>query len=670
MKRLVWTAAVFLAVLLSAPWTSLAGGAVGSGWKKADILPDSAGSGETYFDIAEYSGHITTDARGNLYVMDQKRIVRFTPDGALDTAWGKGGFISPLEPDSPSDLMVTSLAADSRGRVYVLCETWEQATGEGPIFLVKRYRPDGALDKSWLHDGMTGREPHGRRDEREGDIPYLNGSIAVDSEDNLCFLGVYDGVYRFAPDGKVEKLLELDGFNIAVMDKKDRVYAFNSENGSASSYSLDGEKIKDFKFAALGWDIQEWDIRFDAEGSMYILNEIQNQIKKFTPDMKPDTSWGNEGEKPGAWVCGYESKMLRVTADNKNNLYVLNGTNVIRRYTKDGTPDTKWGYNGAIGSVGSARHYLCDISADGQGNYYVLDWMNGYMPAVWRFNGDWEPDTAWNENVREASKTNRFIQNTYDIEADGTGSLYLAAFSGLRRLDAEGKHLSVLKIYNNTFKIDNSGCIYASQGNALLRYTPDGEPDMGWGLGGRIKVARESHMFELEIGPDNSLYLINNDNSRIAKYSPQGVPDTSWDGSAIFEKDTNGSVDGPFAMDEAGNLYVAYSISFSGGASQEYVNKTWLARFGSDGSPDSSWCPNGESRLPGTSAGPVALMVHGGKLYATWNGELYVMDEKLARVGERLARESAGTSSAWWLVGVITIAGLGAGLQARKGRAG
>jgi uncharacterized delta-60 repeat protein len=669
MKRFVLAAAVFLAVLLSAPWTGLAGGAAGSAWKKVDILPDSAGGGEAYFDVADqYGGYITTDAKGNLYVMDAKRIVRFTPEGALDTAWGKGGFISPREPDSPSDLMFDGLAADSRGRVYVLCETWEQATGEGPIFLVKRYRPDGALDKSWLHDGMTGREPHGHRDEREGAMPCFQGSIAVDSEDNLCFLGVYDGVYRFASDGKVEKLLELNGFNIAVMDKKDRVYAFNGEDGSASSYTLDGKKLKGYDTSELKWDIQ-----FDAEGSMYCLNDAQNIIRKFTPDMKPDTSWGSEGVKTGARVGGYESKMLLVTADNKNNLYVLEGANVVRRYTKDGAPDTKWGHDGVAGNAGSIRHHISDISTDGQGNYYVLDRPDGYMSTVWRYGRDWQPDMAWKENVLEASKTDRFIPNTYDIEADGTGRLYLAAFSGLRRLDAEGNNLSVLKIYNNMFKVDNNNYIYASQGNALLRYTPDGAPDTGWGQNGRIKITWEAHMFELEIGTDHALYLLDDNNSRITKYSPQGVPDTSWDGAAIFDNGTNGSVDGPFAIDEAGNLYVAYSKPILDGPSQEYVSEAWLARFGSDGSPDTSWCPNGESRLPGTSANPsdpAALMVADGKLYAVWNGELYVMDEKLARVGERRAWESAETASAWWLVGIIAIAGLDAGLQARKGRAG
>jgi len=261
-----------------------------SGWKLVNILPGTTENTKKHFEMSDeygYAGYITTDTNGNLYVLDGKKIVRFTPGGKLDTAWGKKGYVYPKEPDSPADTAFEGLAADSKGRVYVICSAWAWSPGDGPIFFIKRYTPGGDLDTSWFYDGMTGSLKDGlAADERERGIPYLQGDIAVDSRDNLCFFGS-EGVYIFSDEGKVQEVLKAYVSDL-FFDKQDGFYVYDDWNDRVARYNLNGEKEKELNG-------EKWCGVYDAEGSIYSLDTDTNKIRKLTSDAMPDQTWCDKG---------------------------------------------------------------------------------------------------------------------------------------------------------------------------------------------------------------------------------------------------------------------------------------------------------------------------------------------------------------------------------------
>ena len=89
MKKLISIMAA-LVILLAVPGAAAADS---PDWTLVPI-PGSGGGSPVFFDTNSYlASDITLDIKGNLYVMSGSRIIRFTPEGKVDTAWGKNGII-------------------------------------------------------------------------------------------------------------------------------------------------------------------------------------------------------------------------------------------------------------------------------------------------------------------------------------------------------------------------------------------------------------------------------------------------------------------------------------------------------------------------------------------------------------------------------------------------
>ncbi|MDP2712614.1 MAG: hypothetical protein Q8O56_15475 [Solirubrobacteraceae bacterium] len=114
-------------------------------------------------------------------ISNQPTIVRFLPDGALDTSYGDGGFATgqPLGPP-PAFAEAYDVAVQEGGR-YVTTGYANTATPGSSIDMVAfRYKADGTLDENFgtngatLFDGGIGNEDRGR------DITVLDdGRIAI-----------------------------------------------------------------------------------------------------------------------------------------------------------------------------------------------------------------------------------------------------------------------------------------------------------------------------------------------------------------------------------------------------------------------------------------------------------------------------------------------------------
>jgi uncharacterized delta-60 repeat protein len=80
-------------------------------------------------------------------------LIRFNPDGSLDTSFGQGGYVPRLIPESP----VGDVELLGDGRLLTAFDFKEQAdaTSNGRDTVFARYLPNGSLDSSFGNSGLT-----------------------------------------------------------------------------------------------------------------------------------------------------------------------------------------------------------------------------------------------------------------------------------------------------------------------------------------------------------------------------------------------------------------------------------------------------------------------------------------------------------------------------------
>ncbi len=555
---------------------------------------------------------IAADSRGYVYALcricedgSPKFIKRYTPDGKADPSWYGDGimggkFAGEEFTEDPAETAggirnAHEIALDSEDSLYVLYDRQ-----------VYKFLPDGAPDKKWRKVVM-----------KQPEAVYDDGGEGVWFSNAMC------------------------------IDRGDNLYLFNGYKRTVSKYSKTGRSLKKQNCPLyysyedhLGETIYAVNrIAFDAEGNVYNLSQNGNSISKYSSKMKPDKKWCEngtftiKGPEPIQTISDFEM-------DTAGNIYILDdGNKVISRYTAGGEPDSGWGTNGSIGSVngdGSVMLSITDIICDSDGSMYALSGCLSVGSAVIsKISPDFTPDITWGADISG-------IYRGHMIEANNSiaaynGNLYIerstaSVNDGVIRL-SEGKEDPEWKMTSRgpvwDIHTDKDGNIYVA-GERITKYLPDGNVDESWGLMGSIDGAQ----FIGEMATDGSgcLYISDRGKDCILRYTPGGQTDRKWgeNGKAGIPGAAEGSeayYSYFIAVDSAGNLYLS-----------DYLNDRIL-RYDSKGSVDTSWCGGGEWRAESGLSGlapmmhPTHLMIRGGKLYAIWNDKLYAMSDMIARVG-------------------------------------
>ena len=263
-------------------------GALDTSWGNGGIL-SKYGNGSDQF---RYLQRAVVDNDGNLYVSDSgnDRIKRYTRFMVLDTSWGNGGIVADGL-DSPR-----GMAIDSAGRLYVADRNHDS---------VRRYKPDGNLDTSWGTDGSL--YGSGMFDKPEG--------VAIDSDGRLYVADAKNNrVKRYLPDGTLDTGWLGDG----IMDDP-------------------GE----FNYPS--------DVAVDSSDRLYVVDNMNHRVKRYLANGTLDTGWGNGGIVGG--TQGSEADLFSypraIMIDTEGNVYVADNSNDrIKRYSPDGTLDNDWFANG------------------------------------------------------------------------------------------------------------------------------------------------------------------------------------------------------------------------------------------------------------------------------------------------------------------------------------
>jgi len=499
---------------------------------------------------------VALDAAGNLYIADNQRVRKVTPNGIIATIAG-GGSGGDGGPAISADLgWVTRVAADMAGNVYV------SGTTSGRI---RKITPAGTINT--VMDSLS-----------------FPGGMAVDAAGNLYFAETgLNRVRKVSPSGAITTVAGpgLGGLG---------------DGGPATAAKLN----------------QPQDVSLDAAGNLYIADAINHRIRKVTTDgiistvAGRDSMYGPDGDggpATGAWIANPQA----VVVDAAGNLYIgdvegnrvrkVNTAGNINVFAGSGQP---WFFGDGGAATGAQLSGPAGVVVDAAGNLFIADTGNNRIRKVSAngmistiagngqtgFSGDGGPATA-------AS-----LEGPQFITLDAAGNLFVAdvAHYRVRKVTPVGLITTVagkgdppifsgdggpatsagLTAWLKGVAVDNAGNLYIADyarvrkvNAAGIISTVAGTGEFGSSGDGGPALEAQFEVSALAVDPAGNLYIGDNSHYRIRKVTPAGIISTVvGNGSSGFSGDGGPAtiaqlkaVNG-MAFDTAGNLYFADGISY------------------------------------------------------------------------------------------------------------
>ena len=119
-----------------------------------------------------------------------------------------------------------------------------------------------------------------------------------------------------------------------------------------------------------GQFITPWGVAVDPSGNVYVADNQNNRVQKFTSDGKFITKWGSVGSGDGQFT-----NPQGVAVDSSGNVFVTDvGNNRVQKFTSDGKFITKW----RAGQVSYPGGVAVDHSGQVYASMHVSDLMQVY----------------------------------------------------------------------------------------------------------------------------------------------------------------------------------------------------------------------------------------------------------------------------------------------------
>ncbi len=363
---------------------------------------------------------IALDGGGNLYAADAHRILKFTTDGAYVTTWG-----SLAEFTQPA-----GVAADSGGNVYVT-----DAFNSN----IQKFSVSGATATFVASWNTLAANP----------LNYPSG-VAVDR-------AVSNHVYvADSPD--------------------DRIMAYDGNGGYLFQWGGTGPENGKFAFPS--------SLTVDSAGAVYVVDEMNNRIQKFTVSGSTATVaavWGGLGA-----VNGQFNDPTGVAVDSAGNVFVSDGANNrVQQFTVSGATATFVREWGTSGSTAGQFFYPSGVAADSKGNVYVLDRDNNRVQKFTVTAGAVTFVREWGAFGTDPGQLN----SPAGISVDGADNVYVADSGNdrLQKFDGNGVLLEVVGRSGNNngefitpkaISMDNAGNLFVADAanNRIQKFSPPPAP--------------------------------------------------------------------------------------------------------------------------------------------------------------------------------------------------
>ncbi len=205
---------------------------------------------------------------------------------------------------------------------------------------------------------------------KDGRIFVLNRGAPVFSRVGVCNLNE-DYLYEFGSHGDGDGQFRLPA-GIALDSKRERLFVTDEHNHRVSVFDAGkGEFLG--KWGTHGSEGGEMDgpagIAMDSDDNVYVVDQNNHRVQKFTSDGKLITRWGEHGSGEGQFNMPWG-----ICLDSQGNVYVADWRNDrIQKFSRDGEFMASFGKPGQ--GEGQFRR-PSSVAVDGDGNIYVADWGN------------------------------------------------------------------------------------------------------------------------------------------------------------------------------------------------------------------------------------------------------------------------------------------------------
>ena len=369
------------------------------------------------------------------------------------------------------------------------------------------------------------------------------------------------------------------------VDKDGNVYVTESWGNRIQVFTADGQLITKWGSQGSG-DGQVNNPRalsLDGNGNIYVVDTQNFRIQKFTSDGQFITKWGSEGSGEGQfqfinWFADGLLPLAGMAVDARGDIYIADdGNHRIQKFTSDGQFITKWGIEG---SGDGQFKYPSGVCVDGSGNIYVAD---SYNHRIQKFSPSGQFITKWGG---KGSGDGEFNEPS-GISVDRSGTLYVVDSNNnrIQKFTTNGEFIGKWGIgfaFARDIAVDNGGNIYLTQPNEhrICKYSSKGYLMANWGPGdGDADLLRP---YDLAMDETGRIFVSDSGNQQIKKFSA--------DGGFIAKMGQYGSGDGEFsfprgiAIGVSGNLYVANS---SNHRIQKFDSDgRFITKWGDEGSDD------------------------------------------------------------------------------------
>lgn len=294
---------------------------------------------------------VTTDSAGNVYVADtfNNAIRKITPAGEVTTLAGAPGASGSLNGVGAAATFSKpkGVTADDAGNVYIADtnnSTIRKITASGVVTTLAGAPPLEGGD----HTNTDGFGAAARFSFPTGLATDSTGTVYVaDTANNT--------IRKISPSGIVTTFAGKAGTS-------------GSSDGAGVNATFNDPE----------------GIAIDSGGNVYVADFINHTIRKITPAGEVTTFAGMAGQYGSSDGVGSSARLiypLGVATDSLDNVYVTEGSGIIRKITPDGQVTTLAGTAQALGSadgVGAAARFNNPrgIATDASGNIYVADTGN------------------------------------------------------------------------------------------------------------------------------------------------------------------------------------------------------------------------------------------------------------------------------------------------------
>jgi tripartite motif-containing protein 71 len=246
--------------------------------------------------------------------------------------------------------------------------------------------------------------------------------------------------------------------NVYVADQNNsRIQKFTSTGSYITQWGDSGTKAGEFN--------QPFDVAIDSNSDIFVSDTFNNRIQKFSSDGTFLIQWGSQGTNAGQF-----RQSRGVVVDNSGNVYVADKVNDrIQKFTGDGAYLAQFGSSGTnTGELRSPRGLAMDIS----GNIYVAD-QNNFR--VVKFANDGTFLTQWGSQGTNAGQFGGTSVGPNGVAVDQAGNILVgdAGNDNIQFFTADGAYLAQFGTFGTNAGQFKSPDRLTFNSNGTLLYVAD-----------------------------------------------------------------------------------------------------------------------------------------------------------------------------------------------------